>query len=601
MNPLDFILAHPPFHLLPSEALGQVERGLEITFFPKGSKVLSRTGPKSQHLYMIRKGVARLERDGLAVVHLEEGEVFGYPSLISQDSPTFDVIAEEDLLVYRWPEKVFHKLMEHRPFAEFFTKGLAERLRLATQREGLELTSIDLSLPVGELITRPPVFVARHATVQKAAEVMREHQISSVLVEGSPMGILTDRDLRNRVLAVGKGPDTPLLEVMSAPAKTLPASTPLFEALSFMVAQGIHHLPLEQDGKVVGVITDTVFMRQQARSPLHLLRRLERTRSPAELKGYAKELSGIAESLFAGGLGVSEIGRSVSSLNDQLIRILLQLAEEHLGAPPAPYAWIVFGSEGRMEQALLTDQDNALVYAEESPEARRYFAELAEYVVGGLIQAGFPPCPGGYMATHWRKPISEWQKLFQHWVETPTPQELLEAQIFFDFRKVHGELSLEALDKIVATSGEQGIFLAHLARASLQFRPPIGFLRRIKEEDGGVDIKKGGIAPIVSLARVYALEAGSLAKGTVERLRAAAHKNKLSQEGAETLIEAFGFLMRLRLRQQLTSLRQGLPPNNKIQLERLSTLERRHLKEAFLQIREMQESMSHRFQTDRLG
>jgi len=254
-----------------------------------------------------------------------------------------------------------------------------------------------------------------------------------------------------------------------------------------------------------------------------------------------------------------------------------------------------------MEQALLTDQDNALAYAEESPEARRYFAELAEYVVDGLIQAGFPPCPGGYMATHWRKPISEWQKLFQHWVETPTPQELLEAQIFFDFRKVYGELSLEALEKIVANSGEQRIFLAYLARASLQLRPPIGFLRRIKEEDGGVDIKKGGIAPIVSLARVYALEAGSLAKGTVERLKAAAHKNKLSQEGAETLIEAFGFLMRLRLRQQLTSLRQGLPPNNKIQLERLSTLERRHLKEAFLHIREMQESMSHRFHADWLG
>ena len=601
MSPLDFIISHPPFHLLPREALRQVERGLEITFFPKGSKVLSRSGPKSQHLYMIRKGVARLERDGQAMVHLEEGEIFGYPSLIAQDTPAFDVIAEEDLLVYRWPEKVFRKLMEYRPFAEFFTRGLAERLRLITRREELELASINLSLPVGELVTRPPVFVARNATVQKAAEVMREHQISSVLVEGSPMGILTDRDLRNRVLALGKGPDTPLVEVMSTPVKTLPANTPIFEALSFMVRQGIHHLPLEQDGKIVGVISDTVLMQQQARSPLHLLRQLERTRSPAELKGYTKELSGIAESLFAGGLGASEIGRSVSSLNDQLIRILLQLAEERLGAPPAPYAWMALGSEGRMEQALLTDQDNALAYAEESPEARRYFAELAEYVVDGLIQAGFPPCPGGYMATHWRKPISEWQKLFQHWVETPTPQELLEAQIFFDFRKVYGELSLEALEKIVANSGEQRIFLAYLARASLQLRPPIGFLRRIKEEDGGVDIKKGGIAPIVSLARVYALEAGSLAKGTVERLKAAAHKNKLSQEGAETLIEAFGFLMRLRLRQQLTSLRQGLPPNNKIQLERLSTLERRHLKEAFLHIREMQESMSHRFHADWLG
>ncbi len=601
MNPLEFIRAHAPFNLLPSETLGQVERGLEITFFPKDSKVLERNGPKSQHLYMIRKGMARLERDGRTVIHLEEGDIFGYPSLISQDAPAFDVVAEDDLLVYRWPEAVFRRLLEHPPFAEFFTKGLAERLRLVAPSQEPRIVNIDLSLAVGELVTRPPVFVARSATVQEAAQVMRKHQISSVLVEGSPMGILTDRDLRNRVLAEGKGPETPLVEVMSAPAKTLPASTPLFEALAFMVEQGIHHLPLEQDGQIVGLVTDTVFMRQQARSPLHLLRRLERTRSLDDLKGYAKELSGIAESLLAGGLGASEIGRSVSSLNDQLIRILLRQAEERLGPPPTPYAWMVFGSEGRMEQALLTDQDNALVYAEESPEAQRYFAELAEYVVGGLIQAGFPPCPGGYMATHWRKPLAEWQKLFQHWIETPTPQELLEAQIFFDFRKVYGALSLEPLEKIVASSGEHAIFLAHLAKASVQFRPPIGFFRKIREEDGGVDIKKGGIAPIVSLARVHALEAGSLAKGTVERLRAAARENKLSQEGAETLIEAFGFLMRLRLRQQLASMRQGLAPSNKIQLDHLSSLERRHLKEAFLQIREMQEAMSQRFHTDRLG
>ena len=600
MHPLEFVRKHAPFHLLPPEALGWVERGLEIAFYPRGHKVLEQSSPKSQHLYLIRKGAARLEHDGQTVLHLEEGEVFGYPSLLSQDAPAFDVIAEEDLLVYRWPRDVFQRLLGYPTFAEFFTRGLAERLRLATRSEGLGM-QLDLTLPVGELITRPPVFVSRRSTVGEAAQVMRQHQISSVLVEGQPLGILTDRDLRNRVLAAGKGPETPLEEVMSAPVKTLPASAPLFEAISFMVSQGIHHLPLEQDGKIIGLVTDTVFLRQQTKSPLYLLRKLERTHGLDDLKGYDQEQGGIAAYLLAGGLGASEIGRSISSLNDQLVRILLRLAEERLGPPPTAYAWIVFGSEGRMEQALLTDQDNALVYAEESPEAQRYFAELAEYVVGGLIQAGFPPCPGGYMATCWCKPIREWQRLFRHWVEMPTPRELLEAQIFFDFRKVYGQLSLEPLEETMASSGEHTIFLAHLARASLQFRPPIGFFRQIREEDGGVDIKKGGIAPIVSLARVYALEAGSQARGTVERLKAAVREKKLSQEGAETLIEAFGFLMRLRLHQQLASLRQGLPPDNKIRLEHLSSLERRHLKEAFLQIRQMQEVMSQRFQTDRLG
>jgi len=578
-----------------------VEAALEITFYPKGSKVLERSGPQSQHLYLIRKGGARLERDGRPVLHLEEGEVFGYPSLLSEDTPAFDVVAEEDLLVYRWPREVFQKLLEHPIFAEFFTRRLAERLRLANRAEGLGLVHLDLALPVGELVTRPPVFIARQATVGEAAQVMRQHQISSVLVEGQPLGILTDRDLRNRVLAAGKGPETPLAEVMSCPVKTLPASTPLFEALSYMVSQGIHHLPLEQDGRIIGLITDTVFMRQQTKSPLHLLRRLERTRDPSDLAGYGQELTGVAESLLAGGLGASEIGRSVSALNDQLIRILLRLAEERFGPPPTAYAWIVFGSEGRMEQALLTDQDNALIYEMDSPEAASYFEQLAQFVVEGLIRAGFPPCPGGYMATRWSKPLAKWEQLFRGWLETPKPQELLEAQIFFDFRSVHGQLSLEALEQILTSSAQEGIFLAQLARASLQFRPPIGFFRQIKEDDGGVDLKKGGIAPIVSLARVYALEAGSQARATVERLQAAARESKISQDGAETLIEAFGFLMRLRLREQLASLHRGETLTNKVLLERLSPLERRHLKEAFLHVREMQEAMSHRFHTDRLG
>lgn len=599
MNPLDFVRGCAPFDRLGPEALSTLERTLEISFFPTGTRVLERSGAKSNHLYLVRKGLAHLVREGRAVMPLEEGELFGYPSLLSQEAPAFDVVVDEDLLVYRWPAETFGKLLEYPAFAEFFTRGLAERLRLGQEEEAGPNTS--LSLPVRELVTREAVLVPRDASIGQAAGVMRQHQISSVLVEGEPLGILTDRDLRNRVLAEGKGPQTPVSEVMSAPLKSLPASTPLFEALSYMVAQGIHHLPLEQDGKIIGVVSDTVFLRQQSRSPLYLLRRLERSKDPRQLGGYARELTGIAESLLQGGLGVSEIGRSVSTLGDALVRTLLKLGQEQLGTPPTPYAWMVFGSEGRMEQALLTDQDNALVYLEDTLQAKDYFARLAHWVVQGLVEAGYPPCEGGYMATRWHKPLTQWEELFRHWVHSPKPQELLEAMIFFDYRAVGGELSLEPLGQIVRQSGQQGVFLAQLAKAALHFRPPIGFFRQIREEEGGVDLKKGGIAPTVALARVYALEAGSSAKGTVERLEAAARANKLSQEGAETLREAFGFLMRLRLREQLAALKQGQKPSNKVRLESLTALERRHLKEAFLEIREMQEAMSSRFQTDRLG
>jgi CBS domain-containing protein len=328
---------------------------------------------------------------------------------------------------------------------------------------------------------------------------------------------------------------------------------------------------------------------------------LETLETSAGLARYSLEVAGTVETLFEGGLNVGQIGRVIASLNDALIRRLLKWAEEDLGPSPTPYAWIVFGSEGRMEQALLTDQDNALVYQDDTPEAKEYFSALAGRVVDELIFAGFPPCPGGYMAKNWCRPIAEWIQLFNKWVMTPEPQALLETAIFFDFRPVYGELSMEPLEEIVVQAGEQQRFLGHMANASLSMRPPLGFFRRIKGEDGMVDLKEGGIAPIVSLTRVYALAAKTRARSTLERLEAAAEAKTVSRDGAETLIEMYSFLLRLRLREQLAAVAAGETPGNKVQLESLSPVEHRHLKDAFLAIREMQEAISKRFHTDLLG
>jgi CBS domain-containing protein len=205
------------------------------------------------------------------------------------------------------------------------------------------------------------------------------------------------------------------------------------------------------------------------------------------------------------------------------------------------------------------------------------------------------------MATNWRHPLSEWARLFKTWIYTPEAQALLEAAIFFDFRRVHGDLGLEPLEKILLQAREQPLFLHHLARAALGFQPPLGFFRRIHEEEGGVDLKKGGIAPIVGLARLYALEVGTPARSTLGRLETAGQTGTLSREGAELLAEAFRFILYLRLREQLRAYRAGETPTNRVPLERLSSLERRHLKEAFLAIREAQELTAMRFQTERLA
>ncbi|MCU0223657.1 MAG: DUF294 nucleotidyltransferase-like domain-containing protein, partial [Acidobacteria bacterium] len=222
-------------------------------------------------------------------------------------------------------------------------------------------------------------------------------------------------------------------------------------------------------------------------------------------------------------------------------------------------------------------------------------------VVDGLIAASFPPCKGGFMATNWHRPLAEWERLFRGWMETPEPRALIEAANFFDFRAVGGALPLDPLAEILLSAGRERIFLAHLARASLMFEPPLGLFRQVKEAEDGVDLKRGGIVPIVSLARLYALEAGVQARPTLERLPGAAEAGVLSREGAETLAEAFRFLLRIRLRAQVKAVRAARPPGNSVQLGDLSALERTHLRETFLAIREHQQATALNYAVSRIS
>ncbi len=600
MEPDVFLPRHPPFDRLQPNLLERVLERLEVTYVPRGEAVMRRSDPENRNLFVVRKGAVRLERDGLLLQVLEEGEVFGYPSLLAGGPPSTDVVAEEDSLLFRIPGDVFHRLMEEREFADFFVAGLASRLRRAAQSES-PLLSGDLSTPVADLVTRAAVFVRPEATVAEAARAMTREGVSSILVSGRPLGIVTDRDLRRRVLARGRPADTPVSRVMSRPLRTLPAGTAVFEALVAMLENSIHHLALVEGDEVLGVVTDSDLLRHHHRSPIYLLSRVEKMESAETFPDYSGQLSGMVEVLFRGSLDAVEIGRIVSSVNDAAASRLLRLTERELGEPPCAYAWIVFGSEGRREQALLTDQDNALVYADDSDEARRYFADLAERVVGGLIRLGIPPCPGGFMADRWHHPLAVWLERFSGWLGEPEPQALIDAANFFDFRSVHGELSLAPLDEVIAEARSQRSFLAHMAKNALEFRPPIGLFRQIRERSGAVDLKRGGIIPVVSLARLFALEGQVLARSTVDRLAAAAAAGSLSAEGAETLSEAFRFLLRLRLGHQLEAVREGRPADNSVPLDDLSHLTRRHLKEAFLAIREIQEAVSLRYGTAMLG
>jgi CBS domain-containing protein len=329
--------------------------------------------------------------------------------------------------------------------------------------------------------------------------------------------------------------------------------------------------------------------------------------------------------------GARSASRVISTLNDALTQRLLTLAESELGPPPRPYAWLALGSEGRLEQALQSDQDNALVYADAAatadatagadadadataeaaatPDAaatadaaadadnaaRTYFGALAERVVAGLRRAGFPDCPGGYMATTWHRPMSAWQATFRDWLDRPSSPGVVEAEVFLDFRRIHGDLGLDPLDAIMRSGADRPRFLILMARAAVTFQPPLRF-GRIRTRE--VDLKRGGIAPIVLLARLYALAGGSLARHTVDRLTAAAQTGQLSRQGAAQLTEAYQVFTDLRLRRQLRAAAVGQRPTNMVSLDELTRPQRARLTEAFHVVREHQQATELHFHTE---
>jgi len=447
-----------------------------------------------------------------------------------------------------------------------------------------------LTQTVKSLIKVAPVFIAADATIGDAAQQMQRARIGSVLVATEPPGIITDRDLRGRVLAANLGPETPVTQVMTRPLKTIDSDRLAFSALRLMVDENIHHLPVIEAGKIAGVISATDLLFHQTTNPVYLRGVIDNVDEPAVIASYAAAIAALADTLFQSGLGALQIAQIISSLNDALVKRLVQLAERTLGPAPAPYAWIVFGSEGRMEQTLLTDQDNALVFDAAIEETRPYFAALSKWVVDGLIQAGFPPCPGGFMAINWCKPLSEWRQLFAQWIRLPEPPALVDAAIFFDFRVVAGNLSLESLEEVISGAKDQRRFLAHVLNGAVAFRPPLGFLNRLRTEDGKIDIKMAGIAPIVSLARIMALSTGSRERSTLERLSGLSD-GVIDPESARSLSEIFPFFLRLRLRAQLAERKNRDRIDNRIDLTALSSFERRQLKDALVIIKQIQEDL----------
>jgi CBS domain-containing protein len=605
-----FLARHPPFDRLPAELLAQTAATVEIEFFPRGACILPQGGEPGRFLYLIVKGTAELwqaagDRPPELVETLAAGETFGQLSLLSGAAHLWDAVAGEDVLAYLIPADQVERLRQQPGFEALLARRAGDRLRHAIVASAAGAPLDLLSVQASALPTRPLVTCAPHDTVAQAAQQMRDQRVSSLIVEGRPPGLVTATDLRDRVLAAGLRPDTPVGQVMTSPLHTMPAETSLGELLLAMVDLGIHHLPLTRHGRLVGMVTDTDLLRHQSSHPLLLRRQLDRATGPEELAAYAREVTAAAARLVRAGAPAGDVTRFVASAHDALYVRAVHDAEAALGPPPCPYALLILGSGARREPTLRTDQDHALVLPDDLPQgADAWFAAVAEQLAATLERCGLPRCPGDVMATNpaRRMPLGAWQDQFTRWIEQPEEDALLDAAIFFDFRQLHGELEAEQpLRRVVGWAASNRRFLGRLAAAALRRRPPLGFLRHLRgEQRGQINLKAHGTAPIVDLARLLALEAGSPEIATVARLRTAADRG-MAGTATVDLAAAFEYLQQLRLRHQADRLAAGAAPDDVLGLAELTALQRRWLKDAVHLLHTCQESVRITFRTDQIG
>ncbi|MGL5397545.1 MAG: DUF294 nucleotidyltransferase-like domain-containing protein, partial [Shewanella sp.] len=367
----------------------------------------------------------------------------------------------------------------------------------------------------------------------------------------------------------------------------------------------IHHLPIIDEDKAIGMVTSTDILRGQGSQPLLLIGEIERQRDLASLISVSKQIPLLLQNLISADARAEEIGRVLTSVTDALTRRLIVLNQQILGEAPMAFCWLAFGSQGRQDQAACSDQDNGLLVAEEMDDfAKGYFDALTHAVCAGLDQCGYMFCPGNIMAQNpkWRMSLNQWQKVFEKWVITPEPKALMHASIFFDMRSVYGPQSLfDALqDKVLAQTKDNDIFLAGMAGNSLIESPPLGFFRKfVLERDGsevkGIDLKHKGNALINDIARVYALSAGIKEVNTAKRIRALMDANILNRKDALNLADAHEFIAHMRLSNQGYQHTQGLKISNYLMPDHLSSLVRHQLRDAFKVVHDAQSGMKMKF------
>jgi CBS domain-containing protein len=598
-----FLADHPPFDALTLEELDRVVASVQIEHFAPGRVILQQAGAPATHLFVVRRGAAEIVDDGRIIDEIGEGDVFGMWSLLGQVAPTATVRASEDTLCYLIDPEVANAVLRSGGGIAFVAASARRQIAAVDESRKGEVDVVRYR-EVGELVRRTPVTCDPDTPVADAAGLMARERVSSLLVPNvsdGGVGILTDRDLRTRVIAERRSGETPVREVMTQRAETVPPDTMVGEVLLRMLEGGFHHFPIaEADGTVLGVVTDTDLMGIGRDTPFALKSSIERAPDREAVASAVGELPRVISTLVGSSADPVDVGHVIAFSIDAATRRLLELGMAEHGEPPVPWTWLALGSAARQEQAIRTDQDHAVAFDGDPGAADGSLAPLAEFVTSGLEAAGIPRCEGNVMATNdaLRLPVQQWVGRFEYWMGLQTPKASEQLSIVFDFRKVAGPLDAAVtLDAVMATAPERPLFLQHLARRALDQRPPIGFVRGITveqrgEHPGKVDIKHGGIMIVGNIARAHAIRAGITAKRTIDRLRASEQAGAIDAETREGLEEAFRFLWEVRLRHHVEQIAASQRPDDFVDPNELGGVARQGLKEAFRIIARAQKALA---------
>lgn len=592
-----FLRGFPPFDTGEDAELEELADSVSIEFFSEGTLLLEATGAPADSAFMIRSGqVELLDRDRVVDV-LGPGDLVGVPSVVGDMPPGLSSRAGEDTLAYRIPAQALLPFLADRSGLGYVARLVQDRaLETRPAAAGADNTAASVST-----CTRPAVVVEPDTPIADAIAMMQAARSSSALVRGpdGSWGIVTDRDMRDRVLAPGLPLTAPVADAATTPARTVDPMLPVGQAILEMLSRGIHHLPVvSPDGAVVGMVEDIDLLNAQSHTPLALRRAIAHTADPDSLASLSDQVRTSALNAQLSGRAAPEVTALISLLADAITQRAIQLHTEQHGPPPARYAWLCTGSVARGEAVLSSDVDNLIVWEgnDRDPETRGWMRAFAGDVIGTLQRCGLAVDTNGVRADDPRfsRSLAAWLDAVRAWAADPTVgQGDVYLSTLADSRAITGEALGRALRDPVLTTLGQPLVRNTLQRVAGAHRPPTGFIRDFVIDSSGkhsgtLNIKRGGTEIITAIARTTVAVTGTHSLGTRERLWFAGDSGLMKRNDAEDLVDAFEFLQSLRLEHQLEQLNTNQQPDDLLSPAELSGLNRRHLRNAFRVIARVQ-------------